>query len=154
MFTWDLEKEEELQTKFYTSIPDTNEEQARYLFIKFMILRKGYILLFDAANETNSSKSLYHEQTITKSPFMPGDVYQAHQLRTQAIECEMYDQKNKIPILVFKDDYFFVMGHWNRQDKSVRIMASLKLKHIHIANFIKKDKIGLRLFVKSFNYEN
>ena len=45
------------------------------------------------------------------------------------------------------------MGHLNRNEKSVRIMTSIKLKHIGIENFIKKDKICLKISVCGFSHE-
>ena len=48
-----------------------------------MILRRGFTEIFKES-PLASLKELYFEKILTKSPFIPGDVYQLHQLRATA----------------------------------------------------------------------
>ena len=69
VFTWDSEKEEESSSSFYAGIPDTPLDNVRYLFVKFLLLRKGTGLLLECGNFSDLVVD-YFSKIIIKSPFI------------------------------------------------------------------------------------
>lgn len=59
-----------------------------------------------------------------------------------------------IPALWLIDDGFFILGHWDKGKKEVKIIMAIKYKHISTELETKKEKILLSLSVKCYDYKS
>lgn len=63
------------------------------------------------------------------------------------------DGKFVIPALWITDENFFILGHWDRSKKEVKIIMAIKYKHISTELAAKKEKILMSLAVKCYDFK-
>ena len=71
VFSWAPEEEE--KDDFYSIIPDTHNEHLRYLFLKFVILLKGRVILLEGEHKNNIFMHYIEKTNFYKCPFRPGE---------------------------------------------------------------------------------
>ena len=93
----------------------------------------------------------YLSRIVTQSPYMQGQTYKTAHIRDPFLECQILDDKNTIPTIWLKDDHFFIIAFHNRQEKEVKIIASIKYKHLNVELMKIKEKIFLGFQMKSWD---
>lgn len=153
VFMWDIKQEESSFFSFYSSLPDTLEDNFRYLHAKYLLLRGGRNRLVTGPQQPDILADYYSKMVLT-STFSPGDVYKLYQLRGESHECQILDGKVVIPALWILDENFFVLGHFDKERKEVRIIMSIKYKHIQSLLVTRKEKIMLQVSVRGYDYRS
>jgi len=80
VFLWDIKSEEANTLPFYSCIPDTVEDHFRYIYDKFLMLRKANSYLSDGPEQKNLMTE-YYSKFVANFQLAPGSILPLNQVK-------------------------------------------------------------------------
>lgn len=151
VFSWDVAKQEEENNYFYSSIPETQSQYFRYMYLKFIVLLKGRSILLEGNNHKyNVYLDYISHNNFYKCPYSVGEKKNFEEFN-EPLHCEFIENENRIPCVFIPNHTYIIFGYHEKKEGKVKIMIKAKLKHTSAKLITKKNKIYMQIQIRGYD---